>query len=1032
MPSPTSGGIRDGSRLRLRSRLLLFIWCCPVRCLPAVSRCRSGPSVNHVYVYVRVGYSIHGGTTDRGRTMRIMKRLQGGLLATAMLFAAVVVPAQAASAAEAKPAADGDTATINLLNVNDFHGRIDTGLTVPFASTVQQLKAEYPDSSLFLGAGDLIGASLFNSSVQKDQPTINVLNALGLKASSVGNHEFDQGYDDLANRVIGADGARNAKWDYLGANVYKKGTTTPALKEYSIQDVDGVKVGVIGAVTQETPTLVSPGGVKDLDFGDPVEAVNRVAEQLTDGDESNGEADVLVAEYHEGAPESENVETGKPTIDEQKTASPVFKHIVGDTDPSVDAIFNGHTHMAYSYTDTAHNNRPVIQTGNYAANVGQVVLDYHKQSGAVSYEKFGNVAAPSVPSGTSKADFDQQLADADKTGVTAKVKGIVDAAVAKGTEEGNKKVGSVDADITTAFADGKRDDRGSESTLGNLVADSLLDSLSSADRGGAQIGVVNPGGLRAELCKTGDNASCALAADGSVTYAQANAVLPFLNNLWTTTLTGAQFKEALEQQWQTTTDGTTPSRPYLQLGLSHNVSYTYDPNAKQGEHITSVTINGKPLDPKAEYRIGSFSFLLQGGDNFRAFAQGTNTKDTGLVDRDAWIDYISKNSPLKPRYDRRAVAVTGLPTDGKVKAGESFTLNFSKLTLTSLGVPAETKLTAKIGDAEVGSADVKDGDTAALTVTVPADAQAGAATLIVTGATDGTTVTLPLTVAAADQPQPTEPAIALADKDGNALKSLTLKPNDEKVVRAYVKGENVEGAPVYWKSSDPSVVSFKPKAGDRSAQNGKSRAASVGYDEQTLLAHKDGNVVIAVTAAVNGKELKAELPVAVRDGKVVKPALYFTDTNGKKITSLKLKKGASQKLWAVAEGKSVEGKPVYWKSSDPQTVSFAPKSAQNKPKSAAANAVAFNEQTLLAHKDGKATITITATIDGKALKAELPVTVGETAAAPVSSPASASAAQSGNNGLARTGSDPTMLIVVALIVLGVAGGAIHISRLRRY
>ena len=339
------------------------------------------------------------------------------------------------------------------------------------------------------------------------------------------------------------------------------------------------------------------------------------------------------------------------------------------------------------------------------------------------------------------------------------MKSIVDAAVAKGQEEGDKPVVSIAADITTAFKDGARDDRASESTMGNLVADSLLDSLSSEDRGGAEIGVVNPGGLRAEFCKTGDNEKCTIAADGTIPYAQANAVPPFLNNLWTTTLTGAQFKEALEQQWQTDADGNVPSRPYLQLGLSHNVSYTYDPNAAQGNHITSVTVNGKPLDLKREYRIGSFSFLLQGGDNFRAFAAGKDTKDTGLVDRDAWIDYISKNSPLKPRYDRRAVAVTGIPADGKVTAGTSFDLQFSKLTLTSLGVPAETKLVATIDGAEVGSAAVRDGDTAALQVAVPAGLPAGAATLTVKAVTNGTTVTLPLTVAAgtSTEPQPGKP-----------------------------------------------------------------------------------------------------------------------------------------------------------------------------------------------------------------------------------------------------------------------------------
>lgn len=460
---------------------------------------------------------------------------------------------------------------------------------------------------------------------------------------------------------------------------------------------------------------------------------------------------MIVAEYHEGAASNEDDATAKPTIDEQKAASPVFRKIVDDTDPAVDVIFTAHTHMKYSYTDPAHNGRPVIQTGSYAANIGQVVLDYDKATGTVTYRKSGNVAVD-----TSKSD-DELAAAGDDT--VRNVKSIVDAAVAKGQEEGDKPVGSIAADITTAFKDGARDDRASESTMGNLVADSLLDSLSSENRGGAEIGVVNPGGLRAEFCKTGDNEKCTIAADGTITYAQANAVLPFLNNLWTTTLTGAQFKEALEQQWQTDADGNVPSRPYLQLGLSHNVSYTYDPNAAQGNHITSVTVNGKPLDLKREYRIGSFSFLLQGGDNFRAFAAGKDTKDTGLVDRDAWIDYISKNSPLKPRYDRRAVAVTGIPADGKVTAGTSFDLQFSKLTLTSLGVPAETKLVATIDGTEVGSAAVKDGDTATLQVAVPAGLPAGAATFTVKAVTNGTTVTLPLTVAAgtSTEPQPGKP-----------------------------------------------------------------------------------------------------------------------------------------------------------------------------------------------------------------------------------------------------------------------------------
>ena len=157
------------------------------------------------------------------------------------------------------------------------------------------------DSSLVIGAGDLIGASSFASAVANDQPTIDVMNKLDLDASAVGNHEFDKGWADLRDRVIGPAATPNATWTYLGANVYKKGTTTPVLPEYAPFTVNGVTVAVIGAVTQETPSLVSPGGIADLDFGDPVDAVNRVATQLSDGNAANGEAQVIVASFHAGS-----------------------------------------------------------------------------------------------------------------------------------------------------------------------------------------------------------------------------------------------------------------------------------------------------------------------------------------------------------------------------------------------------------------------------------------------------------------------------------------------------------------------------------------------------------------------------------------------------------------------------------------------------------------------------------------------------------------------------------------------------------
>ena len=623
------------------------------------------------------------------------------------------------------------TVALNLLNVNDFHGRIDAN-TVKFAGTVEQLRAAGgAHSSLFLSAGDNIGASVFASSSVQDNPTIGVLNALDLKASAVGNHELDGGFSDLTNRVMA--GGKNASWDYLGANVYVKGTTTPALHAYSLFDVDGVSVAVIGAITQEAPALVSPGGIANLDFGDPVEAVNRVAAQLSDGNPANGEAEVLVAEYHEGAG------AGTPdnaTLDQEIAAGGAFANIVTTTSPKVDAIFTGHTHKQYAWSAPVPGvdgaTRPVLQTGSYGEAIGQVVLTVDQGTGDVVSHTERNVARTTV-------------ADADLVAAyprVAAVKTITDAALAAGAIAGDKPIGSVTADITTAFTANTdptkpaiRDDRASESTLGNLAANALRDSLADSTRGGAQIGVVNPGGLRSELL---------YAPDGVVTYAEANSVLPFLNNLWTTSLTGAQFKVMLEQQWQRDAAGVVPSRPYLQLGLSDNVSYTYDASLAEGSRITSITVDGAPVDPAATYRIGTFSYLATGGDNFRVLAAGTATRDSGLVDRDAWISYLGAKSPVSPSFARRSVAVTGLPSGAQT--GSQVTLGVSKLDLTSLGSPANTDLTATwVGSAAAPTQIPVSAGAADVTVTVPDDV-VGNATLVLVAAPSGTTVRLPITV----------------------------------------------------------------------------------------------------------------------------------------------------------------------------------------------------------------------------------------------------------------------------------------------
>ncbi|MEI5674903.1 MULTISPECIES: bifunctional metallophosphatase/5'-nucleotidase [unclassified Nocardioides] len=681
-------------------------------------------------------------------TRRARRGLAAGL---GLGLAASVLSVATAPAAHAAPV------SFTLLDINDYHGRISsdggsgsgdatTYSTVEFATTIQGIRnAAEADPVLLLSAGDNIGASLFNSSFTDDQPTIDVLNRLGLATSALGNHEFDKGYDWLkANVIDGNAQYRKADFPLLGANVYLKGTQTlpPGVQAYSTHQVAGVNVCVIGAITQETPTLVSPDRISTLEFGDPVDAVNRVATQL----ETAGTCDVTVATYHDGA--GAGTPDGSSLEDEIAAGGP-FAKIVNQTAGAVDVIFTGHTHKEYSWTapKPGGGTRPIVQTGSYGQKLGRVDLTVDPTTDAVTVD-----ASSLVTVGTTENLADPVVADVDT---------ITRAAETAANVVGDVPEGNITADVTTAYTGGaytngkytggSRDDRLSESALGNLVADALKDTPITDIPGlpTPVIGVVNPGGLRNELLYAANLAGSPQDADGVVTFEEANAVLPFANNISYVTLTGAEFKQVLEQQWQTTADGVTrPSRPFLHLGLSKNVQVVARPDTSAtspvGNNILSVTVDGQPLDPAKEYVVSTFSFLAAGGDNFRAFKLGTN-RDTAKVDRDLWIEgYFGNGQAKAPTFARRQVFATGLPTEPLVP-GTVLDLQLSKLNLTSQGAPANTTVEARavLGGAatSLGSFPVTNG-AADVDLTVPEDAYGKTIELV--AQPSGTTVDFPI------------------------------------------------------------------------------------------------------------------------------------------------------------------------------------------------------------------------------------------------------------------------------------------------
>jgi hypothetical protein len=421
----------------------------------------------------------------------------------------------------------------------------------------------------------------------------------------------------------------------------------------------------------------------------------------------------------------------------------------------------------YVVGEATDRTRPIVQTGNYGEFVGHVSLTLDP----VTYEVESSTAANVARTTTAKATLISTYPR------VAEVDTIVTAALAEAEEIGGQPVATVTADITTAhtggsYVDGRwtattRDDRASESALGNLVANSLRDSLAEPSRGGAQIGVVNPGGLRSELRfagSTGDDAD--VNADGVITFAEANAVLPFVNNLWTVTLTGTQLDTLLEQQWQPSTS----SRPYLALGLSDNVTWiakTSDISAAapRGDNVSAIFIDGVRVQPDDEITVGTFSFLATGGDNFAAFTEGTGARDSGLIDRDAWIAYLGAESPISPSFARSRGVVSTPPAS--VLPGGTLQFTVAGLDLTSLGAPQNTTATVAIDGVDRGTATITAG-TANVSVTVPSGTANGAHIATVTAAPSGTTVQVPFTVVSGTLTAPT-PTISGTARVGQKL-----------------------------------------------------------------------------------------------------------------------------------------------------------------------------------------------------------------------------------------------------------------------
>ncbi|HEX8062821.1 MAG TPA: bifunctional metallophosphatase/5'-nucleotidase [Allosphingosinicella sp.] len=562
--------------------------------------------------------------------------------------------------ATTQPRSAATPVEVKLIAFNDFHGnleppkqsidaprreegstRVPAGGAAWLASAIAQLRSANPNNAV-ISAGDMIGASPLVSAVFLDEPTIHAMNLIKVDFNAVGNHEFDKGREELLRMQKGGcakltgrqpcavEPFPGARFNFLAANVRTEDGSTlfPAYGLRSFGAGRGrVRVGFIGLTLKETPTLVTPSGVAGLTFADEAETINALVPKLR----SEG-ADAIVVLIHQGL----STKVGYNDKDCGGIDGDLLP-ILAKLDPAIDLVVSGHTHNAYvcdyGRIDPA---RPFLVTsaGKYGTMITDIGLTVDPAAGKVTAKRADNLIVQSEAYGN-VALTDRYPRYQPDPAVAALVKRYAD----KAGPLANRVVGRVTGPALRARSPAR------EMVLGDIVADAQLAATRAS---GARIAFTNEYGIRADLQP---------APDGNVTYGQLFAIQPFGNTLAVKSLTGRQIRALLEQQFDSGSN--TVASPNMLLP-SANLRYAYDLSKPAGQRILDLTVDGRPIDDNAVYRVAMNSFLATGGDNFTLFKEGTDPAG-GPLDLDALEAWIASSTPLTPPAPDRIRDVTPKP-----------------------------------------------------------------------------------------------------------------------------------------------------------------------------------------------------------------------------------------------------------------------------------------------------------------------------------------------------------------------------------
>ena len=482
---------------------------------------------------------------------------------------------------------------IVILHTNDVHGAISS------YAKVAALKAEYEAKGaevLLMDAGDYIQGEPYVS-VSQGETAIRLMNYVGYDVATIGNHEFDYGYENLAELAAAAE------FPIIAANVMYNGKTAfEANKVFELES--GVKVGVFGLSTPETATKAHPGKIKGVTFlsGDDM---NKAAQAQVDELTAAG-CDYIICLGHLGIDDSSK---GYRSVD-------LLEAVTG-----IDVFIDGHSHSSLDDVkalvgeDCKVGDTLLTSTGTKLATVGAVVIS----EDGISIES---------------VDLEKYEGSDD----------VVEEAAQLVIDEVDAAYGEVFAKSEVELCGEKAPgNRTEETNNGDLIADAILwqakkdGSLPVADEN--VIAITNGGGIRAAI------------AAGDITKKDVNTVLPFGNTVAYVTVKGSVLLEALEASTYCTPEAVGAFPQVAGIEFTVDTSKAYD----QGEQypgstyyapasinrVTIESINGKAFDPEATYVVVTNDFLAAGGDTYYAFSVSTSV-DTGIPMDEAVMSYITE------------------------------------------------------------------------------------------------------------------------------------------------------------------------------------------------------------------------------------------------------------------------------------------------------------------------------------------------------------------------------------------------------